>query len=140
MPKYLNSTANDITHDGERLPSREEITIDRFLATPLPSGVTKTADAPIYNPVLVSSVETGNDAETASVAIPATYDGAVLIRVDCTAGGVRVRLTDGANDPPFEMKAGSDPFQHRILARVATSVELEFTEASSVAVVNVLKS
>jgi hypothetical protein len=100
MPKYLNSNAVDTMLGINRIPAGETFTTKEFFST-LPSGVTKVADVPFFNPILDSAVLSTTTTKT----IPAGASS-YGIRVYCQAGLVNITLSNVANTPVLYLVPG----------------------------------
>lgn len=72
MPVFKNTSDVDVVLEGVRIPARggEHKTTSNFIE--LPEGVEKISDLPVWNPTIVSTVESGSSG-TVSVEIPDTY-------------------------------------------------------------------
>ena len=138
MPTYKNNTSADVSLEGNRAHANGGIITTKkiYSATTISNkGLTKTADVPYFNPIIVSAVQTGNSADTDDQAIPAVdNDGAVLanflVNVYCRAGAVAVYLQAAANTPPRLLKAG-EGWEFRIKDRMIDNIHLIYSAASS---------
>lgn len=138
MPTYKNSTSADIALDNNRVHANggtletKKIYSAAVIAN---KGLTKTADTPYFNPIIVSLVQTGDDAGTDDVAIPTTdNDGHSLeefiVKVYCRAGAATIYLTAAANTPGRVLKIG-DTWEFRVKDRMVDNIHIIYSADSS---------
>lgn len=136
MPTYKNlkTDRTDVALGGHTIPYGQSKAMLEFYS-PLPNGITQTAVAPVWNPILHSSVEVGNSADDVTVTLPsvgASAEGGYIdISLNCIAGTVSVYFNDKtAFVPPLLMTAGEWILIKASLTQVAFII-LSFTAASS---------
>ena len=138
MPTYKNNTSADVSLEGNRAHANGGIITTKkiYSATTISNkGLTKTADVPYFNPIIVSATHTGNSLDTADQAIPTVdNDGAILdnflIHVYCRAGAVAVYLQVVTNTPPKLLKVG-EGWEFRIRDRMIDNIHLIYSATSS---------
>jgi len=87
MPRYTNTGTDIVVVGSVRIEPGQTVDSRIWLVTPLPTGITKLADAPIFDNVILSQKITAG----VTVPVPATVDGNYKISVFCTAGDVTVQ-------------------------------------------------
>lgn len=145
MPTYINNNLVDTAVGGERLAPGASLVTSRVIKT-LPAGVTKTSDAPSYNPVLVSTYLEGNSG-TATVSIPSTFvPGDSLaavplerfrIRLKCVAGKAYVQFNGNTMNPYLTIVVG-DEMIFEIMNRWVDSVVVTYVDSGTKVKVDVL--
>lgn len=103
MPKYLNSNAVDTMLGINRIGAGETFITKEYFSV-LPSGVTKVADAPFFNPIIDSAVIAG-DSGTTTKTVPAG-SSSYGIRLYCLSGAITVQFNHVDNDPELYLIAG----------------------------------
>lgn len=103
MPKYLNSNAVDTFLGINRIGAGETFETKEFFSV-IPAGVTKTADAPMFSPILDSAIIAGNSGTVTKV-IPAGVSS-YGIRISCRTGAITVQFSHVDNDPELYLLAG----------------------------------
>ncbi len=110
MPSYFNNTAGTITLDGVILPPRQTVVSEKHIKAALPTGITKTSDAPYYNFLLLDEVYTTDTDISLSEAF--TKAQLMSVRVRAKSGNVKVYLDSTANEPGFAVLEGeTEEFQ-----------------------------
>lgn len=138
MPTYKNTSTGQITFEGRTLAPGETLAVMRCYPT-LPVGVERTSAAPIWNPVILSQIESGDENEVSTVLIPATKDGLPVedfdILISGVAGLAQVQFNDAAFTPPLVVGPGmlapglSKPFG--VVNRAVESIIITFKANSS---------
>ena len=85
MPKYTNTTLNLIVVGDLRLEAGQTVETRKWLS-PVPAGVTKLADAPYDDPVILSQA-----ISTGTVAIPVGVTGNYKISVFVVTGVITMK-------------------------------------------------
>lgn len=140
MPTYTNSGQNRAAlKDGTQIGPGESLQkYENFLT--LPAGVTKTSDLPVWNPVIISSRNTGNSG-TDTVTIPTAVNGKDVetfnLDIFCSAGRVSIKFNDSSFSPPIILASG-EGYSEEITFRKITSILVTYEVASSVCKVDVL--
>ena len=120
MPKYKNSTGEGKVLGTLIVPPHESVESKIFYPD-LPSGVTKTAEYPMYNPVLYSGSINASD----TVDIP-DYNGKVKIKLHLLSGEVDVAFNESDNTPKLNLKADGT-WETEFPARMVRRVLVVFT-------------
>jgi len=122
MPTYLNSNTEEIALGGERIPKGGTLETEIY-TYPLPSGVTLVSDAPYYNTVIVSVLQTS----TATIAIPDTIGGQIVrgvrLKLQCISGTFTVTLNHASNTPSIKFAAGMT-YERSYRDRVVKSINV----------------
>ena len=90
MPRYTNAGPDLVVVGSIRIEVGQTVDSRIWLATPLPTGVTKLSDSPFHDEVILSQAATG------TVNVPAAVDGNYKIHVFCTTSGLTIK-TDSAS-------------------------------------------
>ena len=138
MPTYRNDTGTDIALDNFRAAARGGVISPkrRYSASAIAAkGLTVVSATPYYNPMIVSSVQTGDSSDTDDVAIPTTdNDGnglnEFIVKVNCRAGAATIYLTAAANTPGRILKIG-DTWEFRVKDRMVDNIHIDYTSDSS---------
>lgn len=140
MPRYTNSTNQDITIGAQRIPANGYLDMEGFIPT-LPDGVTRTAIAPVIHPILVSQVCTGGegDADT-TVAVPSGLISQYTVKIFCAAGLCNVYFNDKSLMTVPKVLAGGLSYELKCMSRVVDSVIISYGANGTVVVVDVVPS
>jgi hypothetical protein len=93
MPTYANSTHKLIMLGSERVEPGATIVSPVWYAT-LPTGITQTANTPVFSNVLASSIISG----TGTYTVPASITDNYLVRIYVPAGGLATfKLNDSTS-------------------------------------------
>ena len=130
MPKYINTTSDLIVQGSLRFEPNDTLETVIWLS-PLPSGITLLADAPYYDPIIVSQAVSS----TSTVTIPAVPTGAYKVSVYVTAGVVSLKLNSDSGTA--RVLGVGMLFEAKCMAR--TINDLRFTISSGTAYVTVEK-
>ena len=93
MPRYTNTGSTQVVVGSIRIEPGQTVDSRIWLTTPLPAGITKLADAPIFDVVVLSQKITATD----TVAVPASLETNYKVSVYCTAGDVTVQTDTAAS-------------------------------------------
>jgi hypothetical protein len=133
MPTYLNSGTSDVSLGSYIIAPNKTITTYDFF-TDLPTGVTQTSVSPMWNPILISRVDTGNNNGTATVTMPTLVagqgGGVIDVVFHCTAGSCSIKFNDVSFTPPLLLGA-SETITLRVTIGKVESILITFTAASS---------
>jgi len=138
MPRYTNSGSSDAFIGGYTIQPGKYQDILGFY-TDLPTGVTQTAAAPVWNPVLVSEISPGNTNDVTTVTLPSVSVGGdggyVDISLNCLAGSATVYFNDQvAFTPPLLMVATEWTVIRTTLDKVGSVIVKHTASSSSVKV------
>lgn len=126
MPRYTNANAVDTFVGFLRIPKNSFIDTESVFAT-LPSGVTKTADAPNDNPIISSQVITASSGDT-TITIP-DANLSYTIRIWCKSGKVSVAF-NYAGATPALIVLGGEQVGRRVMNRTVGVVIVTCLEAT----------
>lgn len=101
MPLYKNTTTERVSLAGMLLDPGEAKAIESWIS-PLPAGIVKLSDSPMYNPVIYAAKH--NAAGT--ITIP-TGETRFNIHIAVTSGEVTVYFSSGSNTPPLVLYNGA---------------------------------
>jgi len=93
MPRYTNTGSDVVVVGSIRIEVGQAVDSRIWLTTPLPTGITKLADAPIFDVVVLSQKVTS----TETIAVPASLETNYKIGVYCTAGEVAIQTDTSAS-------------------------------------------
>lgn len=149
MPTYKNTSTAPIYFEGRNIAPGESLAVMRcYPAVSLPSGITRTSIVPIWNPVIISQIVTGDDQDVTTITIPATKDNLPVedfdILISGIAGSAEVRFNDGTDfTPPLLVETGAstpvNPRPFGVVNRAVESIIVKCTAATSRIKVDVLK-
>jgi hypothetical protein len=93
MPAYKVTGTSSVVVMGARYNPNDIFTSESELAD-LPAGVTKTADAPAYDPILQNEVKAGGASDSGNIAI-VDYKGCKLkLKAVTGSVGIKFNVTD----------------------------------------------
>jgi len=101
MPTYQNTT-NEKKIVGSQILGPGKTYLTNVIFDPLPAGVVRISEEPIYNPVLHSAAYTGD----ANVAVP-VGEQAYLVDLYVEAGTWEIQFNDAAMAPPLVLVEGT---------------------------------
>jgi len=93
MPRYENQGTTQVVVGSIRIEPGQTVDSRIWLTTPLPTGIVKLADAPIFDVVVLSQKVTS----TETIAVPASLETNYKVSVYCTAGDVTVQTDTSAS-------------------------------------------
>jgi len=130
-PTYLNSTATVVTVGSTRIEPGESKETYETIRTPLPTGITKTSDAPYAsNSNIVSESYTGDDTEVDTITVP-TGNFTLDLDIYCVTGRVDVFFNSASNTPATSLITG-DGFKQCIDATAVSSIILVYAANATI--------
>ena len=135
MPKYRNDNSYDATIGNYRIPAKGVLeTKVCFPDSWLPDGVTRIADAPFYNPVILSVLKEGSAGGTDTIDIPEEVNGQKVERfkvaIHCLAGSVNIKFNVNAFSPVIRLEA-DESWQEPCTERYIEKIIVEYLETTS---------
>ena len=121
MPLYKNNTSERVNILGV-LIGPGEIKPTNIWLDPLPAGITKEADAPMFNPVIYSAKKTN---ATVTIPIP-TGETRFNIHIQVISGELTVLFNAAANTPALILGADAK-WNTRVFERSINDIRLSGT-------------
>jgi hypothetical protein len=136
MPTYKNSTSVVISVEGVRIEPGQSVETKQVLSSPLPAGITKTFDSPVFSPTLYSNSFAGDSGTTGPISVPANAGAQYKITVYCSAGGIKF-WTNKATGGGFEVLLAGEGKAYQLLGRMVDNFSVEYLLAGSKAEVSI---
>jgi len=131
MPEYLNGSTKRIVIDGAPIGVGERVTTLEFLdltdTNAFPAGVVKVADAPMYNPIILSKEVTGDE----TIAIPLVDDlgnkvTRYTIHFYVETGEPVITFSSASNLPALKLYTGAK-WNVRSYGRIINDIRITIT-------------
>lgn len=123
MPTYTNSGTSVQYADGIRIDPGQVLSTTEWLTT-LPTDVTLTTVAPVFNPVVSSTKLTA----TETVLVPETLTGNYKIRVYVASGDVTVAVNQ---QYPGVLVGLYDSFEVQCLSRTVHAIDVVISSGTA---------
>ena len=122
MPKYTNTTSQDISAGGHLVPAKESITIAEYIQS-LPAGITENTTVGYIDPILLSQKVTS----TSTVTVPATTS-AYEVKLVCSAGDATIKFN--SDSATGKLIVSGETYSYRCFTRVIDDVRFTITSGT----------